>query len=295
VLRRALFRVYKDAAKLIFGSSLERYYPAHPLHRRLLASIRPDVTTVRGHEMYLDPVDSLLLSMRGIYEPAETALVQRLVEPGSTVLDIGANIGYYTLQFAELVGASGRVIAYEPDPANFELLERNTQLNGYLNVTLVQRAASNTAGILNLHRSITNWGDSRIFDSHDGRSTVEIASIRLDDHLADLDSVSFIKMDIQGAEGVALEGMMGLLGRSPQAKILTEFWPEGLAGCGTSPQAFLDSITALGFALYEVGEEPGDLVLTTSQSLMARRDLASGSHANLLCSRQPMHLRASSE
>ncbi|MDQ3242738.1 MAG: FkbM family methyltransferase [Gemmatimonadota bacterium] len=134
--------------------------------------------------MYLDPVDSLLLSMRGIYEPAETALVQQLVGPGSTVLDIGANIGYYTLQFAELVGASGRVIAFEPDPANFELLARNTQLNGYLNVTLVQRAASNTAGILNLHRSITNWGDSRIFDSHDGRSTVEIASLRLDDHLA---------------------------------------------------------------------------------------------------------------
>ena len=187
-----------------------------------------------GHKMYLDAVDSLLLSMRGIYEPEETKLVESLVHRGHVVVDIGANIGYCTLQFAQLVGGTGKVIAFEPDPENFELLRRNVDANGY-DVTLERRAVSDVAGRLRLYKSILNRADYRNFDSHDGRPSLEIDAVRLDDYLRNLSRVDFIKMDIQGAEGLALDGMIALLERSPGVKILTEFWPQGLLACDTPP------------------------------------------------------------
>jgi FkbM family methyltransferase len=287
VIRGLVFRVYRGAAILVFGRSLKAYYPAHPLHQRFFAAIRPEVTTVMGHKMYLDPVDSLLLSMRGIYEPAETKLVQSLVHPGDVVVDLGANIGYYTLQFAQLVGSAGKVIAFEPDPENFELLRRNVDANGY-DVALERRAVSSVPGQLRLYKSALNRADNRIFDSHDGRPSLEIDAVRLDDYLRDLTRVDFIKMDIQGAEGLALDGMIALLERSPGVKILTEFWPQGLAACGTPPADFLDTLARLGFKLFDVNETTGRLERTNGEALVARSDLASGSHTNLLCSRETM-------
>ena len=104
---------------------------------------------VRGRVMHLDPSDTgvtPLLFYRGMMDPLETQLVQELVRSGDTVIDIGANVGYYTLLFSELVGETGRVIAFEPDPNNFALLERNVLGNGCRNVTLVPKAVAATTG-----------------------------------------------------------------------------------------------------------------------------------------------------
>ena len=285
MIRGLVFRAYRGAAMLAFGRALKAYYPAHPLHRRFLAAIRPEATTVMGHKMYLDAADSLLLSMRGVYEPEETKLVQRLVHPGDIVIDIGANIGYYTLQFAKLVRSAGKVIAFEPDPENFELLRRNVEINGY-NITLERRAVSNRSGRVQLYRSPLNTADHRIFDSRDGRLSVEVDAVRLDDYLGDLDRVNFIKMDIQGAEGVALDGMIALLERSPGVKILSEFWPEGIAACGTSPDWYLHTLTRLGFKLFDVNET-GRPERTDADTLLTRS--RKWSHTNLLCSRETIH------
>src|SRR5437867_3185244 len=95
---------------------------------------------VRGHWMHLDPTDSVVsptLRHFGVFEPFETQLVQQMVRPGDVVLDVGANIGYYTLIFAELVGEQGHVYAFEPDPRNFAFLAKNVHSNRYRNVTLV--------------------------------------------------------------------------------------------------------------------------------------------------------------
>ena len=204
------------------------------------------------------------------------------------MLDLGANIGYYTLQFAKLAGKTGHVIAFEPDPISFAILQKNIEANGYTSVTLVQRAVSNTAGILRLYCSALNRGDNRIFNSYDGRPSVYVEVVRLDDHLRDLDHVNLIKMDIQGAEGAALEGMIALVERSPEVKIFSEFWPQGMLACGTHPTAYLDILTRMGFGLYEISDETGRLESTTADALLARNSLATGSETNLLCSRQPL-------
>ncbi len=91
--------------------------------------------------------------------------MQNLIKPGQTVIDVGANIGYYnTLQFAKLVGPTvSRVYAFEPDPDNFALLRKNVAQNGYANVVCIQKAVSDQTSKLKLFRNSQNHGDHRIY------------------------------------------------------------------------------------------------------------------------------------
>jgi protein-L-isoaspartate O-methyltransferase len=95
-------------------------------------------------ECFLDPVNSLAISMKEgrVCEPLQTQLAIQQIHRGDVALDIGAQIGYYTLIFAKLVGEAGKVLAFEPDPDNFVLLEGNVKANGYHNVTLERTAVS---------------------------------------------------------------------------------------------------------------------------------------------------------
>ena len=96
--------------------------------------------TVHGHRMLLDRYDTLDLRRQGIFEPLATALLPLLVGDGDMVIDVGANIGYYTLLCARLVGKRGLVYAFEPEPQAFALLEQNVALNGYRNVVARRQA-----------------------------------------------------------------------------------------------------------------------------------------------------------
>ncbi len=162
---------------------------------------------VNGSKMYLDPEDRLSLSVFGAYEVPETDLVKKEIRNGMTVVDIGANIGYYTLLFSGLVGKSGRVFAFEPDPANFYLLQKNANENKRFNVVLENKAVSQANGFAKLYIG-ENRTDDRIFDPGEKRKIIDIATIALDDYFKSLKLFpDFIKMDIQGAEIYALRGM----------------------------------------------------------------------------------------
>lgn len=125
-------------------------------------------------------------------------------------------------------------------------------MNGYKNVILVQKAVSNKTGKLKLYLSEDNPGDHRIYNSHDGRKSFEIEAIRLDDYFKDYDGkIDFIKMDIQGAEGWAIQGMLNLLKKNKTVKIVSEFWPIGLKRSGIEPDEYLKLLIELGFKLYE--------------------------------------------
>lgn len=191
------------------------------------------------------------------WEPRETQIVVEEVKEGDVVLDIGANIGYYTLLFARLVGDQGKVFAFEPDPVNFSLLERNVLINGYRNVTLIRKAVWNETGGLRLYLDDRHKGDHRVYDSHDGRESIVIDAVRLDDYFQDCSSrIDFIKMDIQGAEAMAVDGMRLLLRRNRHVKLLTEFWPVGLKRCGIEPAVFLRMLLSWGFNVYRIEEAP---------------------------------------
>jgi FkbM family methyltransferase len=248
---------------------------------------------VLGHKMFLDSKDTLLLAGHGVYEPFETGLLQQQIGPGDVVVDVGAHIGYYTLLFARRVGPQGRVFAFEPDPANFDLLQRNVERNGYTNVTLVRRAVAAQSGKLRLYLCEDNKGDHRTYDSHDGRLSLEIDAVSLDDYFAgSRDPISLIKMDIQGAEEGALRGMVQVLGDNPCVKVATEFWPIGLQRSGTSAQAFLDYLREQGFQLYHIDEAGRTLVPADIPHLLRTYVPEKENYTNLLCARQPLKLLA---
>lgn len=244
---------------------------------------------VFGHEMFLDPTDSIVspfLLRDGYFEPYETALIESEICPGDVVLDIGANIGYYTLILARLVGEKGRVYAFEPDPTNFQLLKKNVRANGYHNVVFVQKAVSDASGALSLYLCPDNKGDHRIYDSHDERNVVTIEATTLDEHFSEFQgTINFIKMDIQGAEGRAVRGMRRLLERHRDVKLITEFWPAGLQRSGISAQDYLADLDRLGFRLFRIDEAEETTEPTSPDELLARFPAEREDFGNLYCAR----------
>ena len=274
-----------------------RFFPGFDTRRSAVARAylrwakgagRLDEVDVLGHRMTLDDRDSLRLSVARVIEPTLTRFVQRTVKPGDTVLDVGANIGYFTLLFARGVGADGRVVCLEPDPQNLAVLRRNVERNGYAGrVTILPRAAWDATGPLRLYRSDSNRGDHHVYDSGEAREVVAIDARRIDDYapLAAGPPVSLVKMDIQGAEYRALLGMRELLERSRDVVFLTEFWPMGLTRAGTRPADYLALIESLGFALHDAPDDGDAMTPTTASELLAAYSAERDEATNLVCRR----------
>jgi len=244
---------------------------------------------VFGHEMFLDPSDSIVspfLLRDGYFEPYETALIASQIRPGDVVLDIGANIGYYTLILARLVGETGRVYAFEPDPTNFELLKKNVRANGYQNVVYIKKAVSDRSGPLSLYLCPDNKGDHRIYDSRDDRASITVEAVTLDEHFADFQGqINFIKMDIQGAEGRAIKGMLRLLDCHRETSMITEFWPAGLHRSGVPAQVYLSDLERLGFQLFRIDEDEETTELTSREELLAKYPATREEFGNIYCAR----------
>lgn len=206
--------------------------------------------------MYVNPKDSIVsmdIWQHKEWEPAESAVFQKELKVGDTVLDVGANIGYFTLLASLLVGPTGVVYAFEPDPENFQLLIKNISLNGFENVVAVNQAVGAKSGFVKLFTDEANKGDHRTFDSGEGRPSKQVAITALDDFFAKRNkTVDFLKMDIQGFEYQALQGMKKLLNRSKKTKGIVEFWPYGLEKAGDSPTAVLQELQKRAFSIREL-------------------------------------------
>ncbi|OPZ74783.1 MAG: 31-O-demethyl-FK506 methyltransferase FkbM [Actinobacteria bacterium ADurb.Bin444] len=237
--------------------------------------------------MWADPQDSLGLLAAGTYEAFEVELFESLIRPGDVVVDLGANIGQHTLCFARAVGPEGQVFAFEPDPENHALLQRNAAANGYSNIVAEQKAVSDSTGTLRLFQSKTNRGDHRIYDSDDGRPSVEVPVIRLDDYFSNHHRpISFVKMDIQGAEYAALQGMHDVLQRNPDMRLFIEYWPWGLKRAGVEAQDLLSLLLDHGFGLQEVDGRKGTIQAVSPSELLEAYSPDNPSYTNLLCVRQ---------
>lgn len=229
--------------------------------------------TSHGFTMYARSLDRLLalyLWKYSLLESFETSIVQKLVKKGMTVVDIGANIGFYTLQLAKLVGPGGRVYAFEPDPENFRLLKKNLQTNRIKNVLPIKKAVSNSTGRVRLYLCEEHHGNHKIYDEGTGRTTISIPSVALDDFCGNKIRPDFIKMDIEGAEYLAICGMKKILSRSPRLILISEFAPEAVKKCGNSPAEFLHEMRRHGFAAKLINERKKILEKLSEDKLIER-------------------------
>jgi len=188
---------------------------------------------IGNHIMYLSQSDpglsAQLLHMKygGIErEPAFMKILRQELTEGMTAIDIGGNIGYVTLIMAELVGPSGVVYAIEPAPHNFSILTKNIRVNGYADFVFpYQIGISNVSGISKLYMSDASNLHS-MSPTNNTRTSIEIHVSTLDDFMRDKGYPNFIKMDIEGHEVEALDGMYNTLrDAEPPVKILIEVHP----------------------------------------------------------------------
>jgi FkbM family methyltransferase len=227
----------------------------------------------------LDRLVFLYLHRFGWMGAPEDRLLRRLVEPGMVIIDVGANIGLYSLLLAGLAGETGRVYSFEPEPNLFRTFAANCEANHASNVVPLQRAAGASNGRMSFTRSAFNSGNNNLGAS--GEGGVEVEVVRIDDALA-IPCVDFIKIDVQGYELAALSGMERLLASNPTVRVLFEFWPAGLRGAGTEPHALLAFLSERGFTIYST-DEPGLPELNDVAALVEK--LGAKAYTNLIASR----------
>jgi FkbM family methyltransferase len=249
---------------------------------RALSSDEVRAVKSEGSWIYVDPRDlgvSIKLLTEGVFEPSLTEYLKRVLKPGMTVVDGGANIGYFTLLAARLVGDAGQVFAFEPEPANFDLLRNSVERNSADNVVLTRCALSDRLGSATLFLDRSNFGSPslRAENVDDLGGEVVVETIRLDDFLAkrSAPAVDLIKLDAEGAEGLILAGAEGVLAGGGPLRVVMEFCPRGLRNMGTDPLAFLQSLREVGFEMEMLDERSGLLHPTDDAGLVSegeRRD-----------------------
>ncbi|MDG9925177.1 MULTISPECIES: FkbM family methyltransferase [unclassified Pseudomonas] len=197
------------------------------------------------------------LERDGIWEPFETTVFGRLCRPGDRVLDLGANIGWYTALAAKLVGGQGAVIAFEPDATNYRVLRHNVALaDRHGVVQTINAAVSDRQGQLPFYRSESNLGDHRLFSDTTERIMVAVDVTTLDAFFVGRNELlpSIVKSDTQGSEAKILRGAAGLLAAGWRPVMVVEFWPFGLTRSGDDPMTLATELLGLGYSLYEVSE-----------------------------------------
>ncbi len=181
-----------------------------------------------------------------LYEWRDLRVVRRLIEPGQTVVDIGANVGFYTLQFARLVGAGGEVHAFEPVAANRERLARNVALNNFVaRVAINPEAVSANSGSADLSTTpARNSGWARIGDG----GTV-VPTVAIDDYLdgKGIERVHFLKCDIEGHELAMLKGAARLLKAGRIDRVMIEYAGHSLNPRGHSVREYVDLFDDYGY------------------------------------------------
>ena len=184
----------------------------------------------------------------GLFEPGETRLVQALLKPGDTFIDIGAHIGWFTTIAARRVGRVGQVIAFEPYGANADMLRKNVERNGYENVRIFEVALDDHPGKLTLARAGGDSGGVTALDwASDGRAEVPVFA--LDAITDDLESPAFIKIDVEGWEAHVLRGAEKTLARA--RRVLIEINRPALAKADSSPEELFNLLRAAGFVDFQ--------------------------------------------
>ena len=238
--------------------------PRDPLGTWLLAELDG------GRRLWVDLGDYGVSrgAMIGHYEPIETGFVQSVLKPGQTFIDIGANIGWFTTLAGQIVGAAGRVYAFEPRPNTCERLRMTVAENGYRHVEVRQAALGPAPGRMTVASLVRmrNPGGTWLLATEtllanlregEGYERFEVDVIRLDD-LA-LESCHLVKIDIEGAEQLALSGAVETLKRF-RPIIVSEVNPDPLQQVsGVSASEYVSFVEGLGYrthALTESGPGP---------------------------------------
>lgn len=186
----------------------------------------------------------LMLHYTGTFEPQVIAVLRDLLKPGDTVLDVGANIGFHTLECWRSVGKEGRVISIEAIPDHAQAILQNLKQNDLPTDFIINVAVGDHDGEVSLGMPI--GGNQGMFGIGAGISEFTVPMRRIDDLLCDVCSIALIKMDIEGSELGALRGASETI-RIHRPAIVIELNDPALARCGATSRQVVNFLTTAGY------------------------------------------------
>ncbi|KKI50389.1 FkbM family methyltransferase [Christensenella hongkongensis] len=209
---------------------------------------------------------AMYLSINGHFEQGSEKCFDRLLKPGMRVLDIGANLGIYSLYAAR---KQCEVYAFEPTPNIFNLLNENFKMNGFENYKKIHTynlAVAEKEKIVAFGVNETMNGHNSMFPEG-GSKEITVNAVAIDEFLPDL-KVDMVKIDVEGAEPFVLEGMIKTIKNNPNIKILMEFGRNNFIRAGLEPENILDQILEIGLKIKIISEETGVLEPYDKQRLL---------------------------
>lgn len=247
----------------------------------------PDLPSFR-FSTHVERDDYISKSIRddGAWEHFETRVFVDQLSLGDVVIDIGANIGWYSVIASLHVGPAGKVVSFEPSDENYALLARNIRRNGLKNVLLHRAAIGAEDAIGKLYLSETNRGDHQL-ESHDNTRVSEAVSVKsLGSVLRRLGSKpSVLKIDTQGSEQRILQSVSRH--DIDETSIFIEFWPYGLSRSGSSADGLLDILSSFGHQIFIIDHGSSRLIDTSIEELRYRAvsdlSIETGNFLDLFC------------
>ena len=263
---------------------------------RIESSLITDSAEVWEGKMFLHPNDAFRLSIYGIHNKIDFEIFKKHVKEGDNVIDICANIGYFTLMLAKLVGPTGKVFAFEPDPRNISLLKKNIETNNYQNVVVVPKAVSNVNQKCTLFTSQATFGQNRIYEPKKTKNQeyvpIESETISLDNFFKTdetMKNISFVKIDVEGAEKFVLEGMENILDLNKNIKIFSEIDLDRLDDAGSSYTEMIELLEEKEFTIFLVNDTNDEIVKGNIKSIGKTLKEIPGSQ-NILCLRDEFNI-----
>lgn len=190
--------------------------------------------------------------LTGAYEPPTAHVISTLLNPGDIFIDVGANSGFFTLLASRRVGPTGRVLSFEPLPSMRSRITENIALNEMKNVTLHAVALSNSVGEVTFYEGPQGHkGISSMRPIGEASAILQVPTMPLDDLADKITSIKLIKIDVEGAEQLAIEGMSKLLAQH-HPYLIIEVTDQYLKPFGHSAQGLSNSLCSLGYRMYKI-------------------------------------------
>lgn len=245
------------------NETLKKLKPLRAFLRLCASGIADVLTLLKGFQLPSKwSWSSKLGFIFQFYEPGTTSLCKQLIKPGMTVIDIGANVGYFTIMFSKLVSSNGKVYAFEPNPQISEMLRYNVK--NLENVIVQKKAVSNKRSVVEFFSSEHTTGSHGFFVPERFRTgSYKVEAVSLDDFVRDegLSRIDLVKIDVEGAEPLVIEGMTDVINRAEKLFLVLEFNPSCLRLGHVDPEEFLEMLHKRFDAVYQINEEDGSVSL----------------------------------
>jgi len=189
------------------------------------------------------------------YEEKEIRFLESMLKPGDLFIDVGANIGLFSLVASAIIGESGKVYAFEPYSKNFDKLLHHVKLNRLGNVIAERRAVSDKSGWIDIKANDDDLNDGMFSAYVDTFTSSEsVPTIELDQYIKDniKQPIRFVKMDIEGGEYLAIKGMSTTLAKDHPV-VLVEINPDILSKTSFTPTMIEDEFFRLKYSKYYLG------------------------------------------